>query len=376
MLRRLLPSWLLALADPAGPGAAAPRRAMPASMLGNLFDRAERHGVLPAVLANFRAMVQQQGIDRVVRAGCRGLPRRVRQATLTDDGTSTWVGSENEPTHGTGTGSSPEVPAALAAAERTLARRIAFTLVLRAQWAEIRAAMARSSLPIVVLKGPEFADRLYARPALRTYTDLDLLVPPRAAGDAARVIESLGYQSTRPDLKYDQGYGEVSFRRSGAGGMVELHTNLVNSPPVREGVSVAFDDLQYEPAGGEAAPRRPTAASLLAIAAVHGAASHGFDRLQILCDVAQAARGAAGELDEAWLESFAGRGRAGLALATALDLSGRLLREPRCRQLRQRLILDVPVKVRLLLTGGVVLRAHAYIDSFRRQGFREMLKER
>jgi hypothetical protein len=357
--------WLVAMADPAGqaaPGVSAasevpeisaaivktlPRRAMRPAVLRRIFDLADRHGVLPAVKANVEAVAAREGPGRVVA---------IRRG-----------GGDDWPA---------EAVSAMEEARRTLAARTALCLMLRQQWTEIRAALAAAHVPVIVLKGQAFADRLYERPSLRPFTDLDLMVPRAAAVETAGHIERLGYRPGQPLMKYDAGYGELTMRRNAQEGAVELHTNLVNSPLVRKGVSVAMEDLQYE--GGGFACDAPvlTPASLLAIAAVHGAASHGFDRLQILCDVAQAARGAAGELDEAWLAALASGGRAGLCLATALDLTARILGEPRCDQLRRRLGLEVPRSVRILLSRGVVLRAHAYLDSFRRQAFREMLKGR
>ena len=47
--------------------------------------------------------------------------------------------------------------------------RTGLTLALRRQLAQIGAALAERRLPACVLKGPEFADRLYPSPALRPF---------------------------------------------------------------------------------------------------------------------------------------------------------------------------------------------------------------
>ncbi|MCK4602733.1 MAG: hypothetical protein KAU28_09715, partial [Phycisphaerae bacterium] len=64
-----------------------------------------------------------------------------------------------------------------------------------------------------------------------------------------------------------------------------------------------------------------------------------------------------------------------LALAAALYLSDKILSSPACGELLRRLKLSgTGCLWKLLLARGVVIRAGASIDSFRRQIFRELLK--
>lgn len=330
--------WLLATADPAGP-----RLPLPAALhprrLGAFWGAADRHGVLPAVAANLRALVREHGAERVCREA----------------------------------GPLEEM---LASAEERLVTRTGLSLLLRHRLRAVADALRERGLPAVVLKGPEFADRLYPDPALRPFTDLDLLAAPTAVPQVEAALEALGYRpDPAPRRKHRGGYGERTWRLPDAPtGAVEVHWNLVNSPPLRRRVSVEYDDLQLEATDG--APR-PTAASLLAIAAVHGATGHRFDRLQVLCDVCQAARGAAGAPDEGWLAEFGRRTGAAEVMATALYLAGRALAEPRCEQMRERLFGRLPgAGARLLLSPAVVLRSRRPLARLRRQLYRELLKKR
>jgi len=113
---------------------------------------------------------------------------------------------------------------------------------------------------------------------------------------------------------------------------------------------------------------------------VHGAASHGFDKMQHLCDVAQIVRGRAGPVDEKSLRECAVKTGAGLSLATALDLTARCLNEPACAQLLGRLELRWPRRmVRLLMTPAVVVRSQGALRhcvTWRRRALRQMLKRR
>ena len=98
----------------------------------------------------------------------------------------------------------------------------------------------------------------------------------------------------------------------------------MNSPTVRQGLSVTYEDLKPREAGDPMGDSLSPAVVLL-IAAVHAAASHSFDKLQQLCDIAQLARGAAGEIDVPQLSAMTRATCAGLALRAALGLSGRTL---------------------------------------------------
>ena len=253
-------SLLLALADPRGPTeAAAPSPPGPAR-LQQLLELADRHGVLAITLDNLKELVRR--------------------------GDSRW--SSHQPD-----------PAACEWAHEQLRRRTVMSLVLRRQAQDLTARLHETGLPVIVLKGCDFADRLYAHPSLRPFTDVDLLIPERILPETRQVFKALGYQPVPVPMKHQTGYGEESWRLPNRpGGMVEIHWNLVNSPSLRRALSVAYEDLQLETHLGRP---RPGAAAMLLIAAVHGVASHGIDRLQPLADVVQAVRGAAGTLDEAWL---------------------------------------------------------------------------
>jgi hypothetical protein len=350
MSLRAAEAWLLALADAGGVSRALPAKPLSAEGWAGAFGLAQYHGVLPAVTANLKRLMREHGAERVVAA-----------SRATTDGRGTF-----------------EV--ALAGAEESLVRQAGLSLVLRRQQKRIMEALAGRALLAFVLKGAAVADRLYAEPGLRQFTDLDLLAREDAVPEVEAALEGLGYLPVpAPRRKYATGYGERTWRPlEGPGGSVEVHWNLVNSPALRRRVSVAYDDLQLE-GGAEAgcAAPVPSASSLLMIAAVHGAAGHRFDRLQILCDICQCARGAAGALDEAWLADAAARTGSARALKTALALAGEAFSEPRCHELLGRLGWAGPTGVwGRLLTPAVVLRSDRPLAKLRRQLFRELLKRR
>lgn len=329
-------SLLPALADPCGPAGVIKDAPPGPAKLRRLLELADRHGVLAIVTENLKQQAGHE--DRLWHS----FPR---DATAWE-----W-------------------------ARQQMRCRTGLSLVLRQQEQQLLARMQKAGLPAVVLKGGDFADRLYSHPSLRPFTDVDLLIPQKSFPETRQLFKELGYQPVAGRMKYQTGYGEESWRRPGQpGGAVEIHWNLVNSPSLRRALSVTYEDLQLEMHQNRS---RPSAASVLLIAAVHGVASHGLDRLQVIGDVVQAVRGTAGPLDEGWLAWIIPRTGTGRTLATALALAGKIYEEPAGTALMRRLgIQRLAWPGNWLLTQGVVLRTHAARDSFRRQLFRELLKHR
>ena len=333
--------WLLLLADPENSFDRIPCM-LKAKHVRRLLCLADRHGVLPTALMHLRRLLDTRGVGNLVRTPMDAAV--LRQS--------------------------------VESAQEMLVERNGLSLLLRMQVDEIAHALGAARLRAVVMKGPTFADRLYGEPSLRLFTDIDLLVSRQDLSAVEALLGQLSYSPAPGAMKYDQGYGERTWRRDGLpGGPVELHWNLVNSPTLRRGVSVDLEDLMFEPGRSGPPLPEPTPAAMLLMACVHAAASHGFDRLQMLCDIGQLARGRAGEVDTDFLGEGARRCGAALAVAMSLDLAGRMLREPACGQLLVRCELPrPPLSARLVLSRGVVIRAHHALDSFRRQIFRSMLK--
>lgn len=273
---------------------------------------------------------------------------------------------------------SPRVAELVTLARRRLAERAAMSLYLTGETVRLLGLLSAAGIRAIPLKGADFAARLYPSASLRPFVDVDLLVDGSAFGDAGRTLCSAGFSTKEDRLKHDGGYAEETFTHPEAPGLsVELHSNLVNSPTIRRGVSVALDDLPLAPArrGG----MLPTPESLLVIGAVHGAASHGFDKLQHLCDVAQAARGAAGPVDPAVLREIAARTGAGLSIALGLHLAHRTLACTASADLLRRSCLHLPKTARALVTPAVVVRGQGprrWRSSWRRQWLRHLLKRR
>jgi hypothetical protein len=336
--------WLLALADPEGARGFLPGRRLNVPGVVSLCLLANRHGVLPAVLRQVECLLRDEPAKLLADA------RAVS-----------------------------EVSQAMGQVKSRLAQRSAIAMFLGAEAQRLVGEFAAAGAETIVLKGVDFAVRLYAHSALRTFGDIDLLVRMGDWKAVEATMARLGYSTRETRLKYAGGYSERTREHPEMpGAMVEVHDNLVNSPTIRRGVSVRLEDLPFEH-GPDGRPRAAPA-GLLIIAAVHGAASHGFEKVQHLCDIVQVVRGRAGPVDEKSLQECVAKTGAGLSLATALDLTARSLNEPACTQLLGRLELRWPRRmVRLLMTPAVVVRsqgAHRRGVTWRRRTLRQMLKSR
>lgn len=126
------------------------------------------------------------------------------------------------------------------------ARGPAATWLLRhAECQRVLAVLAQADTPLLLLKGSALAWWLYPSPFLRECSDIDLLLPSRAAvRDAAQRLAACGYSQG-----YDQGADayELVCRRSLSGSMrldLDLHWGLNNAPVFAH--VLRFDELLAE----------------------------------------------------------------------------------------------------------------------------------
>jgi hypothetical protein len=262
-------------------------------------------------------------------------------------------------------------------------RDVGRTLALRQLAEQTVTRLGGAGIPCSLLKGEDFARRLYPAPALRTYRDVDLLVPVPAYRDADRVIQSLGFTPLTPVRKYAaEDYGQISYVADCAEQWsVELHWNLINSPAQRQQCSVTWDDFDFEPEGpsyagaGLDGARRLSATSVLLLATVHACVGHRFDSLQQLCDIRQICRGAAGAVDVERLCDMCRRFRAETPVAWSLELVARIFACPEARQLaEQQTSRSRAMRSWRLLGRRTVLAPHSATSKLRRSWARARLK--
>lgn len=151
--------------------------------------------------------------------------------------------------------------------------------------------LAAAEIPVLVLKGPAVAQMAYGDPGLRTYGDLDILVPPAALRNAVRLVRECGYAPLWP-LTPDQertmlrhGY-HYNLRSDDGSSYLEIHWRAIDACfafalPDRElwlrrtAVWLGSDPVDT------LAPE-----DQLLFVSLHGA-KHFWSSLKMVCDVAE-----------------------------------------------------------------------------------------
>lgn len=84
-----------------------------------------------------------------------------------------------------------------------------------------------ADVPFIVLKGADYADRLYARPELRPMLDVDLLVPPKAIGEVDAILRRNGFHFVQSGgaVTLLRSYNERSYLGPETG--VDLHHSFI-----------------------------------------------------------------------------------------------------------------------------------------------------
>jgi hypothetical protein len=202
-----------------------------------------------------------------------------------------------------------ELPPDLVAAERMAA---ATTMAAPALLERIRAA---SDGPLLLVKGPEVA-RLYPDRALRSFRDLDILVPDAPATQSQ--LLAAGFEETGDPRLYEQIHHLRPLFWPGLPLVVEVHhapkwIDSLEPPPMHELIETAVASHAGPP--GVLAPAPAQHALLLA---AHAWAHRPLSRLRDLIDIAVVSEEAEAEAIQALARSW-GMQRVWATTVRALD---------------------------------------------------------
>jgi len=183
-------------------------------------------------------------------------------------------------------------PAGAAAALRAEALAIAaLSLGLAHESARLQGLLDDAGLANLVLKGATLDMLAWGRLGLKRAWDIDLLVLPRDAARARRVLEAAGYGMIAPtDLdatafaRWTRLAKEAEFAHGQSGRVVELHWKATDPALLLWGISAA-SPWQSVTIGKEMALRTLQDGELFAYLSVHGC-SHAWSRLKWLADAA------------------------------------------------------------------------------------------
>lgn len=163
-------------------------------------------------------------------------------------------------------------------------------LQLEACLLDLQATFDASGIPMRVVKGPASAHLDYADPSLRSFGDIDVLVPSDSFDEAARRLADLGFHRETPEPRpgFDRRFGKgATFVAASDGTNVDLHRTFVMGPL---GLQVRQDELWADPETFTLAGRRiaalPTTHRLLA-SCYNAVVGDSNPRLSTLRDIAQ-----------------------------------------------------------------------------------------
>ena len=167
-----------------------------------------------------------------------------------------------------------------------------FDLTLHGELARLLALFQQEHIETITLKGPLLRDMLYGDQAMRSSTDLDLLVHRPDVLRAKRLLEDRGYhldsvlhwQTENACLRYRD--SQISLSRRTDGARVDLHWRLLPDyfPKSFDDLEV-WSNLRKMPLAGTTASTLPPERLILFLCA-HGM-KHLWERLAWVCDVAR-----------------------------------------------------------------------------------------
>jgi hypothetical protein len=157
-------------------------------------------------------------------------------------------------------------------------------LLASKQLREIVGAFGAAGILTIILKGPALAADYYADPALRPFTDLDLLIRRRDREAAMEVLRRLGYAHGSPGrtLAYELEHAPAACFVAGGDSArlpVDLHWECVAHPGGRRATELAAEEIwsRAAPAASWGAAARTLAPEdLLVYLAAHLAIHHAL----------------------------------------------------------------------------------------------------
>lgn len=229
---------------------------------------------------------------------------------------------------------------------------LAHHLRAKADLQYVTSVLQRAGIDALVIKGPVLAESVYAEPKLRSYLDVDLVVPPHSFCAAVEALADAGCR------RYDISWAGLLRAQAAEihllapnGSIIDLHWNVVGDARARRnfqlGMEQLFRDARSVDVGGRPV-RTLSPVDTVVHLCVHAALS-GADRLCWLTDIVRASQGiewtAVSERARAWGLAAA----VGTALARAQRVVG----------------LPAPADVIAGLLGGMSWRSiTALVDRF------------
>lgn len=260
-------------------------------------------------------------------------------------------------------------------AERTLAHAQAFTLYVEQTAIRLHDALSGIKVPHLFLRGPVIAAAYYPDRSLRTYRDIDIIIPRPLLPNAAELMQRLGFQPNR-DLRYWESKGEWPF--SDGKIIVELHWHAYpmefsSVPAFSTGRLLAAPDTVV--INGVLLPCLPPGPLLLS-SLLHAAYDHQLDRLVRLVDIRQIIKQAGEAIDWEWIDRMIRETGTAVAVAKQVECLESFIDTPHIGRLRKRLRTPRLAKrlADALLPIPYLLAGRGKFDRMRRKAFQQVLR--
>ena len=243
-------------------------------------------------------------------------------------------------------------------------------LLADVQLREILGALGDAGIETIVLKGPAVAAEYYGDPALRPFTDLDLLVRRSDREHAIDVLGRLGYTHGSPgrSLAYELRHAPAAYFVGGASRIpIDLHWDFVRHPGAGRATDLVVDEIwsraRFTKISGQPA-RALAVEDLLVYLTTHLAIHHSLVGVLWQADVALVLRRANATIDWDAVVSRAERWGAAGAVYFALRVVAERLRVMAPTAVMSRLrpgALRVAALERLLAAGPERLARMEYL---------------
>ena len=160
------------------------------------------------------------------------------------------------------------------------ARESARRAVMESHLRRVLSELDEAGVRVVLLKGPDIAGH-YRRPEIRSFSDLDLLVPPSQLDDALRIIGDDEAAVEVPAKRPRADKRDILFEdRSGVRFNVDLHWDLFSYSQLRGGANGATDAAWREAIQRPDSPWGPLweipASYMIAFLSAHAVLDHRF----------------------------------------------------------------------------------------------------
>jgi hypothetical protein len=209
---------------------------------------------------------------------------------------------------------------------------VAGNLRRMAELHRVLGVLEEAQVPALALKGPALAVQAYGDVSLRSYADVDVLVPPAAAQESVQALVKAGYADRRSGsgrMPSPQHWHDWGFTAPDGQTLVEVHWFLTSPrrfPAVDSGEAWDPSGHTRVAIGGRTVPAlRPEL--LLPLLAIHGT-SHSWGWLEFPASVAGLVERTGPDLDWETVAARVRRWRVRRITSVALLLAGDLFGAP------------------------------------------------